>query len=127
MNFIDSSTVDISMTEGKIDKIEKEDEWVQATKIGLISQEGDWVFDPAMGLPYVEHKYLPPGREHILGRNPPPSNELIKVYLYQQLARDPRTEEIKDMEVTWGEKGARQMLVSATIKSIEGIEKSIEI
>ncbi|MCF8012285.1 MAG: hypothetical protein K9L56_13495, partial [Clostridiales bacterium] len=57
----DEDHIDLSMTNGSIDLSSGKDEWIQANKIGLIAQEGDWRFDPNHGLPWVDNGKLAPG------------------------------------------------------------------
>lgn len=127
LKFDDNDNIDFVMSEGSIDTIEGRDEWLQANRLGLIGQEGDWLFDPTEGLPWVNHDNLPPGRMHIMGQSPPPKEDLIRVYVYEQLEKEPRNEQIKDLSVEWEDKAARHLKAEARIVSVDELEGKISI
>jgi len=118
VNFSDDDHVDLSMSDGHIDLSEGKGEWIQANKLGLIGQEGDWNFDPSEGLPWVDNGTLPPGRLNIMGTNI--DHDLVEVYIHQQLSREPRNQNIESVKVEWDDKSARSVKAEAEIKSIDG-------
>lgn len=125
VQFKSQRVVDLQFTDGKLDVVEGKDEWIQANKLGLISQEGDWKFDPAEGLPWVNHPALPPGRLPILGSTPPIDEDLIEVYIYQQLTKDSRNEVVRNIEATWDDISSRTILARAEIKGTDGLVAEI--
>ena len=127
VTFSDDDHIDLAMKHGHLVVSEGKNQWLQANKIGLIGQEGDWDFDPKEGLPWVDNGELPPGRRNILGNSPTASDELIKVYIYQQLSREPRNEFISNITINWKEKATRHVQASADIKSIDGELLKVEV
>lgn len=122
----DDDHADLKMSEGSIEVTTGKDEWLQANKLGLIQQEGAWLFDPAEGLPWVNHSNLAPGRMHIMGNNGA-RLDLIRVYIYEQLQKEPRNEEIGNIDLEWDNKRARSIKVSASIKGVEGFKDVVEV
>lgn len=119
---VDQRTVDLTFEDGRLEMVEGKQEWIQANYLGLISQEGDWNFDPSIGLPWVNHPNLPSGRLPILGRKPPIDEELIEVYVYQQLSQDPRNEVVKSLNADWQDFQSRTVQVEGTIVGRDGVE-----
>lgn len=118
VEFSDDNHVDLSINNGSIVVEEGKDEWVQANKIGLIGQEGDWRFDPREGLPWVDNGSLPVGRKGIMGSRL--DTEVIELYVMQQLNREPRNRLVKNVNTEWGDISARELYMEAEVKSIDG-------
>lgn len=125
VKYVGKRTVDLEMTEGHVDTIEGKEEWLQANKLGLISQEGDWRFDPAEGLPWLDHPALSKGRFPILGRTPPIDEELIELYIYQQLNKDARNEVVRNIDAEWQDIQSRTVSAQAEIIATDGVEGTI--
>lgn len=119
-NFSGDNHADLSMKDGHIEVTQGKEEWLQANKFGVVGQEGDWRFAPTEGLPWVDNGKLPAGTQSILGYQPPTDTQLIEVYIYQQLIKEPRNRTVDNIEVEWKDKKSRSMSASAEITSIEG-------
>jgi len=117
VKFSDDDHVDLVMEEGHISVTQGKDQWLQANKIGLIGQEGDWNFDPSEGMPWVDNGKLPPGRMNIMGTQL--DHDMIEIYIRQQLNREPRNKSIEDVNVEWSDKSNRGIQARAKIKSIK--------
>ena len=123
--FSDDDHADIVIDQGHISVVKGKNQWIQANKVGLIGQEGDWLFDPSEGLPWVDNGKLPPGRESIMTGEV--SKQLIEIYIYQQLRREPRNKDIENVTVEWDDKRTRTMKATAIIKSIDGELIEVEV
>lgn len=125
VTFDSTDHIDLEMEGGHLQVTSGSDEWIQANRIGLIGQEGDWRFDPREGMPWVDNGKLPAGRLSIMGGEA--DLELIKIYIYQQLDRDPRNESVEDVNVEWDERSTRSVRAEATIESVEGDIGEVEV
>ena len=127
VEFSGDNHIDLSMENGHLVTTQGKNQWLQSNKIGLIGQEGDWDFDPKEGMPWVDNGELPSGRRAILGEAPLASRDIIEVYIYQQLNREPRNQTISNIEIEWENKEARSMSAKADIKSIDGELIQVEV
>lgn len=125
LKFSGDDHADLAMEDGHIQVIEGKDQWIQANKVGLIGQEGDWRFDPSEGLPWVDNGKLIQGREAIMTGQV--SRELVEIYIYQQLAREPRNDVIENVSVEWDDKGTRSIVAEASVRSIDGELIEVEV
>lgn len=124
---VGNNAVDLELENGHIKVIEGKEEWIQANYLGLIGQEGDWMFDPSEGLPWVDNGTLPPGRQKIMGGYPSASEELVEIYINQQLEREPRNEQVENVEVEIDNRETRHATATADIKSVDGELIQVEV
>jgi len=118
VQFFGIKQVDLVLSPGEdgashLGVITGKEEWIQALKLRLLEQKGDWIFDPDLGLPWIAHpRYKGP---HILGSKPAMRAEMIKLFIMREILKDERVTRVEDLQVWWADERTRTLGISGWV------------